>query len=348
MKYDSAGNRCSKSVTVTGSGTTNRTYIVDTVGELPVILLEIEPTGGTIEKMVIYANSEVLAAHTGDHQASRVFYLHDRLGSVRMIIDDQAAAQNSYTYDPYGSPIATEVTETTENNYKFTGQRYDDEIGWYYLRARMYDPELGRFVSRDPVAGEMARPLTLHKYHYCNNDPVNWLDPAGLAAYYFTFSAMQSFGYNLCGQTGIAWDDQGNWGIIGIAAEGIGTPTASMGLSFGITNADTIMDLKGAGWSLGGGIGSGLVGGAVEYIRGKGYHGIEFNIGGSVSLPSVEFYAQRTQTYISLEHSETLGFEDIVGMGASEAFYQSDTHGEARFILKFMAMTGIDLNVLMD
>ncbi len=94
--------------------------------------------------MVIYANSEVLAAHDGDHDDARYFYLHDRLGSVRMVIDNQAAVKNHYTYDFYGKPIATECTETTENNYKFTGQRYDDEIGWYYLRARMYDPDFVR------------------------------------------------------------------------------------------------------------------------------------------------------------------------------------------------------------
>ena len=63
--------------------------------------------------------------------------------------------------------------------FRFTGQYYDSEIGQYYLRARQYEPHLGRFVSRDPVLGEFAEPLTLHKYLYCVNNPLNLIDPRG-------------------------------------------------------------------------------------------------------------------------------------------------------------------------
>lgn len=50
--------------------------------------------------------------------------------------------------------------------------------------------------------------------------------------------------------------------------------------------------------------------------------------------------------HIGAVHSQTLAFEDIVGMPVSEAFYQSPTYGEARFMLKFMLMTNISLDVL--
>jgi RHS repeat-associated protein len=56
------------------------------------------------------------------------------------------------------------------------GAQYDQETGLYYMRARYYDPELGRFLSEDPIG--IAGGLNL--YAYAGNDPVNASDPAGL------------------------------------------------------------------------------------------------------------------------------------------------------------------------
>jgi RHS repeat-associated protein len=74
----------------------------------------------------------------------------------------------------------TECAENIGNPFKFSGQFFDDEIGQYYLRARQYDPNIGRFTSRDPVDGKFEEPLTLHKYLYCTNNPINKIDPTGL------------------------------------------------------------------------------------------------------------------------------------------------------------------------
>lgn len=76
--------------------------------------------------------------------------------------------------------IATECTEWFYNPFKFTGQWFDAEIGQYYLRARMYDPQLMRLTSRDPITGKFEESLTLHKYLYCTNDSINKVDPTGL------------------------------------------------------------------------------------------------------------------------------------------------------------------------
>ena len=67
-------------------------------------------------------------------------------------------------------------------SFKFTGQYYDSEIDEYYLRARQYDPYIGRFTSRDPVLGKFEELLTLHKYLYCENDPVNLFDLDGASS----------------------------------------------------------------------------------------------------------------------------------------------------------------------
>ena len=107
--------------------------------------------------------------------------LHDRLGSVRQIIDTSGNVKNRYTYRPFGESYDDEgeVEETITNPFKFTGQYFDSEIDEYYLRARQYDPHIGRFTSRDSVFGKFKEPMTLHVYLYCLNDPVNRTDPRG-------------------------------------------------------------------------------------------------------------------------------------------------------------------------
>ncbi len=180
VKYDPAGNRIWKNSSEDGI----RRYIVDVVGKLPVILMELN-SSNAIQKTYIHANGQILAQHDGDTTASRYFYLHDRLGSVRQIIDIAGDVNNRYTYDPFGKPFATETEETVTNPFKFTGQFFDSEIDEYYLRARMYDPILSRFTSRDPVYGQLKEPLSLHEYLYCSNNPVNKIDPRGELAFVF-------------------------------------------------------------------------------------------------------------------------------------------------------------------
>ena len=114
-----------------------------------------------------------------DEPNEMYFYIHDRLGSVRLVISDAADVNNSYTYSPSGEMFASECTETIYNPFLFTGQLFDREIQQYYLRARMYSPYLGIFTSRDPVKGKRKDPMTLHTYLYCINDPVNNIDISG-------------------------------------------------------------------------------------------------------------------------------------------------------------------------
>ncbi len=343
IKYDPQGNRIYKETVISGQNT-KRKYIVDIVGDLPVILLELDASTMDIEKTYIYANSQILAQHDGDQATGDIyFYLHDRLGSVRQIIDDDGLVVMLYTYDPFGEVV--ESDGSFDNAFRFTGQYYDDEIEQYYLRARQYDPKIHVFTSRDLFDGVFEQPLTLHKYLYCINDPINFVDPQGLDAYYLTGGVLASLGFSFAEQMGITWDDEGNWGIIGIESVGGGSLSASVGINFGITNAETILRLRGPGRAIGGGFGVGFGGGA-EVIWGRYYYGLEFSVGLGVSWPAVEVHAHRTQTYVRPVHSETLIFEDILGMALAEAVAEADTYGEHRMIIDFVVMTGLDLDVL--
>ena len=88
-----------------------------------------------------------------------------------------AATADSYEYDAFGNEI--NHTGTTPNNYLYRGEQYDPDLGLYYLRARYHNTMTGRFMSRDPNAGMLTDPKSLHKYLYAGGDPVNGLDPMG-------------------------------------------------------------------------------------------------------------------------------------------------------------------------
>ena len=220
------------------------------------ILCEIDKDGDMVHSY-IYADGQILAKcdHTGEED---YFYINDRQGSVRVIADDSGAAQVSYTYDPFG--VVIDEAGTFNNLFKFTGQWYDEEISQYYLRARMYDPRLMRFTGYDPVRGGFREPMTLHRYMYCINNPVNFVDPDGEwavvvgtafsgagADFGFTLSAGLYFGIN--DETGEVFWGTIQWGGVGLS---VGT-AVSVGIDVAYSpNANSGDDLKGVSWEVGG------------------------------------------------------------------------------------------------
>ncbi len=109
-----------------------------------------------------------------DIDGVKYYYLYDGLGSVTELIDVNENVVNQYRYTPFGESLVRE--ETVYNPYQFTGRRYDAESGMYYYRARMYSPDIGRFMQVDPAG--MVDGTNL--YAYVGNNPVNMEDPSGL------------------------------------------------------------------------------------------------------------------------------------------------------------------------
>ena len=96
-----------------GIRTSHHKYIVDTVGEAGVILLilDADDSDEPIASFV-HAKGQVIMQYDGpmpDTNAERYFYLHDRLGSVRQVIDKDANIKNCYTYDPWGLTTGDEM-----------------------------------------------------------------------------------------------------------------------------------------------------------------------------------------------------------------------------------------------
>ncbi len=61
--------------------------------------------------------------------------------------------------------------------------------GLQKVGVRWYDPAVGRFLQKDPWLGSLALPLTLNRYGYCTNNPINWIDPSGLLKVKVTITA---------------------------------------------------------------------------------------------------------------------------------------------------------------
>jgi len=158
--YNGDGVRTSKTV----AGVTTE-YVLDLAATLPVVISDTEA--------VYLYGLDIIA----QQQFDRLYYVHDGLGSVRQLVDTAGQIETNYAYDPFGVPL---VGGDVYNPYQFTGEAWDAEVGLLYLRARYYQPEVGRFITKDPWPGDQDRAATLNRYIYVTNNPINYPDPGGL------------------------------------------------------------------------------------------------------------------------------------------------------------------------
>ena len=107
------------------------------------------------------------------------FYTRDHLGSIRELTDSSGGVRARYSYDPFGR--RTRVAGDIEADFGFAGMILATEASLYLATFRIYDPELGRWLSRDPLPGaEMEEGPNL--YAYVGNNPLNLVDPLGLSS----------------------------------------------------------------------------------------------------------------------------------------------------------------------
>ncbi len=96
---------------------------------------------------------------------------------MRGLSDASGNVVDTYSYDAYG--MLLDKTGSTINPYRYRGEQYDPELSAYYLRARYYQPGVGRFLTTDPVEGFPIEPMSLHRYVYANANPLSFVDPLG-------------------------------------------------------------------------------------------------------------------------------------------------------------------------
>lgn len=168
--YDGDGGRTSKTVYVNNSGST--TPVTTTfIGDLT------ESTDG-IQTNFVFMGSNRVAAYDG---AKVRWFVGDHLGSTSVVLDETSAIKEKITYTPWGEVKSYDKFGAGAEvaRFYFTGKKLDDETGLYYFGARYYNPKLGRFLTADTIVQSPYNPQTLNRYTYCNNNPVNLVDPTG-------------------------------------------------------------------------------------------------------------------------------------------------------------------------
>lgn len=141
------------------------------------------------------------------------FPLADQLGTVTRVLDDTGAEVAAYDYDTFGNLLAASGTHpAAAGRFGYAGREYDAATGLYYLRARWYDPDLGRFLSEDPLGLSLCEP---NLYRYAANSPLRRRDPTGTvtAIEYNVLWAAEQAG-TILGLCDLANDVNGLWTFV--------------------------------------------------------------------------------------------------------------------------------------
>ena len=165
--YDSKGDRVRKN---------DVAYVLDNKN----ILREVRPDG-TIE--YYYDNKTVIGFH---YNNADYYYQKNLQGDVTAIYNISGTKVAEYIYDAWGNCTVTLDTNGigTLNPFRYRSYYYDTETGLYYLKARYYDPRVGRWITAEPNidCGEFdegAGLLQYNVYTYCANNPIAFIDDTG-------------------------------------------------------------------------------------------------------------------------------------------------------------------------
>ena len=171
-EYDVLNRRISRAE----GGTTN--YYVYNGNQ---VVADLDDTGALLRTYVWGMGIDNLLSFT-DHTTSNTYYaIKDHQNTVIALTDENGAVVESYEYDAYGNTrvfdaSGTELTQSAYGNrYCFQGREIDWTTGLYHFRARWYNPETGRWLSKDPIGIAGG----LNQYVFCDNNPVNFTDPYG-------------------------------------------------------------------------------------------------------------------------------------------------------------------------
>ncbi|WP_226668070.1 RHS repeat domain-containing protein [Microbulbifer aggregans] len=130
---------------------------------------------------VILSTLLVLTYSTVSLAEVTVTYLHtDALGSVVAASDENGDLQWRKSYLPYGRKHVDGQSKSPAVG--FTGHTQDNKTGLTYMKARSYDPDLGRFIQMDPAAAldhTESNPMMFNRFAYANDNPYKYIDPDG-------------------------------------------------------------------------------------------------------------------------------------------------------------------------
>ncbi|MBK7584475.1 MAG: hypothetical protein IPI67_30255 [Myxococcales bacterium] len=139
--------------------------------------------GGNLTAQFVYASGAhvpdlMLVFGAGGSAASVYRILTDQVGSVRAVVRSDGVVTQRISYDAWGKPTASAGNPNVRGPFGFAGGLWDDDTGLVHFGARDYDPEVGRWITKDPSLFDGGMNL----YAYAFSDPVNLVDPSGTIA----------------------------------------------------------------------------------------------------------------------------------------------------------------------
>ena len=265
------------------------------------------------------------------------YALTNSMGDVLGLYTNTGELVASYEYDTWGQVISVkdgkgvDIDDTTHigiiNPIRYRGYYYDSETELYYLQARYYNPEVGRFLNADGYFSTGAGTLSKNMFTYCFNNPIMFIDPDGAWTISVMVTGNANFGVGVGYSIGGAFDGNGNFDtqqsycLLGKNDSfSIGGIDAGIGISIQITRAETVYDLYGLGTNVGFAVGE------------SGYFGID-----AVALDSI---------YNSM-NSENEDFDGVqftvgVGIGVDTHVNQSYTEHSNAFKTRKPSGNAID------
>jgi len=170
------------------SPTVDASYVYDYLGD------RVRKIANGTESIYFYNGEDIVKETTGgidtnylhgigidesvmmDRGGAKYYYFKDGLGSIREMTDSGGTVQNSYSYGAWGE--IRNQSAVVPNTYGYTAREFSED-GLYFYRARYLDSSLGRFISEDSIM-KIEKPLTIHRFLYGINSPIEFKDPFGL------------------------------------------------------------------------------------------------------------------------------------------------------------------------
>jgi RHS repeat-associated protein len=222
--YNAQGERVYKQVTEKASGAVRLSlYPMDSVA--------VEP--GATQSYIFVGSSRLVRLE--EESGEWYYYLKDHIGSSDIVMHSSGKPVEQMLYQPYGSEenpdemsaawreykqTNQEVAPREKTHHRFTGHYLDDDSGLYYMKARFYDPRLGRFVQPDTLFLDQPQlclksVLECNLYSYARNNPLKFTDPDGKDAVYIAFPD-----YKVSVEKQTRWVPGSLRGLVGLDSKG--------------------------------------------------------------------------------------------------------------------------------
>jgi RHS repeat-associated protein len=180
--YDYMGRRITKTTKNQAQGTTNQTQFVYD-GWAMIREQSTTTTNSYVYGLDLSGSMQgagtIGGILTADLNGTNVFYFYDANGNVTDLVDTNGTIVAHYEYDAFGNTTVKTGTLADANPFRFSTKYLDEEPNLYYYGARSYNPELGRWPSRDPI-GERGG---VNVYAFVANEPIAAIDPLGRSSY---------------------------------------------------------------------------------------------------------------------------------------------------------------------